>query len=287
MNNESYYGVTRTDEYLAHYGIKGMKWGVRKARESGNSKALGRQYRKAQKKLAKLEARANNGKKYAKRAALLGAGAAAAGGVAAVGTGGLSSALGEVGKFGNRALTGASKGMHAGASALQRYANTRGAKTRGRLSALARGMHGAADATQTAATGVGLKAFGASQNLKNWGNAKSGIQTIAGRQMEAQGTKLLRNVRNAPKSTLTVGQRKVFGRGLRENARGMQYTNNQLLRAGAAALGAGLAGGAAYNAYRAATTKRAARKAAQFRSEMNKAFAGTQYDRRRKKNRRG
>ena len=76
--NEGYYGVTRTDEYLAHYGIKGMKWGVRKAIESGNSARLGRQYRKAQKKLAKLEARANNGKKYAKRAAALGAGAAAA-----------------------------------------------------------------------------------------------------------------------------------------------------------------------------------------------------------------
>ena len=25
-----YYGVTRSPEYLAHYGVKGMKWGVRK-----------------------------------------------------------------------------------------------------------------------------------------------------------------------------------------------------------------------------------------------------------------
>lgn len=29
-----YYGVKRSDEYLAHYGVKGMKWGVRKAVES-------------------------------------------------------------------------------------------------------------------------------------------------------------------------------------------------------------------------------------------------------------
>ena len=26
-----YYGVTRSDEYLAHYGIKGMKWGDQKS----------------------------------------------------------------------------------------------------------------------------------------------------------------------------------------------------------------------------------------------------------------
>ena len=54
-------------------------------------------------------------------------------------------------------------------------------------------------------------------------------------------------------------------------------TNNQLLKAGAGVAAVGLGAGAAYNAYRAATTKRAAKKAAEFRSEMNKAFAGTQY----------
>lgn len=55
----SYYGVTRTDEYLAHYGIKGMKWGVHKAIEKGDSKALKRHYEKAQKKLHKLYDRAD------------------------------------------------------------------------------------------------------------------------------------------------------------------------------------------------------------------------------------
>lgn len=54
-------------------------------------------------------------------------------------------------------------------------------------------------------------------------------------------------------------------------------TNNTIARVGAGAVAAGLAGAAGYNAYRAATTKRAAKKAAQFRSEMNKAFKGTKY----------
>ena len=53
-NNEFMYAVERSDEYLAHYGIRGMKWGVRRAIKSGNSARLGRQYAKAQKKLAKL-----------------------------------------------------------------------------------------------------------------------------------------------------------------------------------------------------------------------------------------
>ena len=55
--NDYLYAVERDGAYLAHYGIKGMKWGVRKARERGNDRALGRQYRKAAKKLAKLEKR--------------------------------------------------------------------------------------------------------------------------------------------------------------------------------------------------------------------------------------
>lgn len=55
----AYYAIERSSDYLAHYGIKGMKWGVRKAIESGNSRKLDRAYRKATKKLAKLEDKAN------------------------------------------------------------------------------------------------------------------------------------------------------------------------------------------------------------------------------------
>lgn len=65
-----YYAVQRSTDYLVHYGVKGMRWGVRKAIEKGNSKALARQYNRAAKKLAKLnnradvEVQAKNAKKY-------------------------------------------------------------------------------------------------------------------------------------------------------------------------------------------------------------------------------
>lgn len=64
-----YYAVERSQEYLAHYGVRGMKWGVRRAIASGNTKHLDRQYKKAQKKLAKLNDKAdiNKQKSIAKK----------------------------------------------------------------------------------------------------------------------------------------------------------------------------------------------------------------------------
>ena len=55
----NYYGVTRSEEYLAHYGIKGMKWGVRKAVEKGDKKRLERHYKKANRKLNRLKEKAD------------------------------------------------------------------------------------------------------------------------------------------------------------------------------------------------------------------------------------
>ena len=49
-------------------------------------------------------------------------------------------------------------------------------------------------------------------------------------------------------------------------------------RIGAATVGVGLGIAVGRNAYKAATAKRHAKKAAAFRSEMNKAFAGTDYE---------
>lgn len=43
----TYYGVERSSEYFQHDGVKGMRWGVRKA--------LDRHYKRAKAKLAKLK----------------------------------------------------------------------------------------------------------------------------------------------------------------------------------------------------------------------------------------
>ena len=59
MYNDYMYAVDRSDEYLAHYGIKGMKWGVQKAKETGNARKLERHYRKTVNKLTKLSDHAN------------------------------------------------------------------------------------------------------------------------------------------------------------------------------------------------------------------------------------
>ena len=52
-----YYAVIRSTDHLAHYGVKGMKWGVRRATERGNVRALSRHYNRAARKLEKLTAK--------------------------------------------------------------------------------------------------------------------------------------------------------------------------------------------------------------------------------------
>ncbi len=53
-----YYGIAPSSDFFAHYGVKGMKWGVRKAVEK-SSRKLDKAYRKAYKKLEKLNKRAD------------------------------------------------------------------------------------------------------------------------------------------------------------------------------------------------------------------------------------
>ena len=217
-NNDYMYGVERSNEYLAHYGIRGMKWGVRKAIKSGNSARLSKQYAKASKKLAKLEKRAANTGKYARRAALMGAGAAAVG--------------------------GASLGVHipgvrSSAIGANRFLSTKGIKT----GIKTRDIVDAADRAQKFGAkthDLGSHAINANRAL-NVNGIKTGVKT--------------KDIVDKMGNKRTV-------------------SNSQLIRAGGLAVGGALAVGAAKNAYRAATAKK---KAAKFKSEMNKAFAGTQY----------
>lgn len=93
-----YYAVVRSTDELAHYGVKGMKWGVRKALANRNERALDRHFRKAAKKLAKLQDIGMNSKKYAAKAAAYGAAAAGTGTVAIAGASGIASAAGRLAK---------------------------------------------------------------------------------------------------------------------------------------------------------------------------------------------
>ena len=252
MNNE-YYGAPSTpnDDFLAHYGIKGMKWGVRKARESGNSKKLSRAYAKAQKHLARLEKRAASGKKYAKRAAVLGAGAAAAGGLAAAGTEGVSKAIVYGGKAFSKGAAGAGSLMTRAGQAMA----ARGIRGGGRMQAAGQAVSGL---SKHNASGIAGK-------VAEWGKGNSvgkalGKATVGGAD-----------------AAYKVGVRGVGKKALDAKSKLSGVSNNTYARIGAAGIGAGLAGAAGYNAYRAATAKRNARKAAEYRAAMNKAFAGTQY----------
>lgn len=129
-----YYGVTRTPEYLMHYGVRGMRWGIRKAIAKGDNASLSKHYHKAIKKLGKLSLNANQDvqkKIYSKAKANMLSGATMSGGMSAGLTAGLNSHLsikdrlkyggiaGAAGALGGAIIN--SKGIGAG-----RYASDRG-----------------------------------------------------------------------------------------------------------------------------------------------------------------
>ena len=247
-----YYAIDRSDEYLEHYGIKGMKWGVRKAIESGNTKAYMRHYNKALKKLNKLERRANSGAKYARRAAMLGTAAGLTGGIAFQGAGGIVSGL------------------------TRRARNTRLA---------ARNLDGMKLANAE------LKANRmdtAARSLSEWSKGTPFVESAKKKANSAY--------HEAVKATTEKGGRyfdlsdkakreyrlAIQKKGEDSIAKANSLTKGKMLRAGAAAATAGLLGAAGYNAYRAATTNRAAQKADQWRNEINNTF-GTTYGAKKKR----
>lgn len=83
----NYYAVERSTDHLAHYGVKGMRWGVRRALATGNQALLDKHYRKAAKKLAKLQRIGDHPGLSKAKAAAYGAAAAGTGALAIGGTG--------------------------------------------------------------------------------------------------------------------------------------------------------------------------------------------------------
>ena len=251
--NDYMYAIERSPEYLAHYGIRGMKWGVRKAIQRGDSRALGRQYAKAQKKLAKLEKQAGKSKKYARRAALMGAGAGIAGGIAGVGPA----------KITAHGVGLANKVLGGGAAAKIARLD-QGQK-------IIRALEGRGSAGNAIAKGVGKA------------NAVLGGGAAAKTARLDAGIKAMKGIDNLGKDYAVAANKYLGGNAATKIARldagkaglsNRTVSNNTIARIGAGAIGAGLAVGAARNAYKAATAKK---KAERFRSEMNKAFAGTKY----------
>ncbi len=265
-NNDYMYAIERNDEYLAHYGIRGMKWGVRKAIARGDSARLGRQYAKAQKKLAKLEKRAANSGKYARRAALMGAGAGIAAGVAGVGP---SKIIGRGTGLANRVLGGSAAQKLARLDKGQELIN----KLNGGVSARNVIGKGVAKSNQYLGGGKAAKIA----RLDAGKNAMNAIDT-AGRKGAAKANQYLGGNAATKMGRLEAGR----------NLSKAQISYNNLARVGAGAIGLGLAAGAAKNAYRAATAKK---KAEKFRAAMNESFKGTKYanggNRQGKKRRRG
>jgi len=56
---EKYYAVERTGDHLAHYGVRGMKWGVTKATAKNSDRLMKKAYKRADKRLRKLQKKAD------------------------------------------------------------------------------------------------------------------------------------------------------------------------------------------------------------------------------------
>lgn len=253
-----YYGVARSSEYLAHYGVKGMKWGVRKAIERGSERALDRQYRKAQRKLNKLVKLGTNKDKYKKRAIGYGLGAAKLGGLAVAGTQGIGNAVGYL-------VSRPAKYRSLASNAMTQLARTNLFKGTANADALNR----LAVKTASGASKYNLASAKAENAIQNWG--KKALKNKATSEL----------VSNIPvyKNGKRVGwTSQIVTTTAPDNSSILGKINRDQVARGAAALGAaGLGIAAARNAYRAKTADRNIIKAAKWKAEMDRTFAGTKY----------
>ena len=217
-----YYAVQRSTDHLAHYGVKGMKWGVRKAIATGNERALDRHFRKAAKKLRKLADIGLHSKKYAAKAAAYGAAAAGTATIAIPGTKGINSLLQKRAKRYTSLIDSAAKGqVKVGADVITSW-------------------------ERRAANSSSL-----GNKIEKWGNEKA--------------FKPVDVIVKDPKGEGYV-------------TKSISATKNQLLRAGTGLAALGLAAKAGQNAYRASHGAKYRSKAADFKTEMDRAFAGTKYE---------
>ena len=274
--NNYMYAVDRSDEYLAHYGIKGMKWGVQKAIENKDADAYNKHYRKAMKRLAKLERQASSGSKYAKRAALLTGAAGITGGVAVQGATGIARSLQ------NRANRRAAALRNAGKIAEAEIGLNADMKRVGRINAWG---SEAPFAEKDARIANSIRR-NANENVYGTHRAVDVVKTSPGVDNPMIVREIQQTTPGKYSSLSDAGKADYIAR---ENARadaiearGKRLTNNRMLKAGTAAATIGLLGAAGYNAYRAATTDRAARKAEEWRQEIDKTF-GTSYSKKKRK----
>lgn len=218
----NYYGISNSTDHLAHYGVKGMRWGVRRALATGNQRALDRHYRKAAKKLAKLQSIGDHGYKSAAKAAAYGAAAAGTGALAIGGTG-----------LAAKGIRGARKGIRF-------FGNLATGNKFRQLSSLER----AADA------------------VDKWGKK----HTVGFKAADIH-------------DKLSAAAEKGFSpERLARRRKLIMRNNSQYARLGALAATAALAAKAGQHAYRAHNSEKYREKAERFRNEMDKVFAGTDYE---------
>ena len=254
-----YYGIpsTPTQDFLAHYGIPGMKWGVRKAIIKGDQKAFEKHFRKAAKKLARLQDKALNSGKYAAKAAGYGAAAASAGALAIGGTGLASKGIKAAGK----AIEGTGRAMidsrkHAGVGNILRKA------------------------------GHGLSTAG--ESLGTWGrNGKKSAIDVKPSEITINDI-----VSKSVRKKRIVGE----GKGIYKEGQGLgigpvgnntsngiaanqpkKMSNNTKFRIGAGVTALGLGAVSARNAYIASHGRKYMEKAEEFKRAMDDSFAGTKY----------
>lgn len=254
-----YYGVHRSEEYLAHYGVKGMRWGVQKAIETNNDKKLDRMYKKAQKKMQKLNLNADVGiqKEYAKRHARR---AAIAAGIGLTG------------------LTGHSIALHNARKALSENNSAKFRRREKIVVDSGKGVKKVGDGLSGTPGFVYPEGHWTDVNgVSHYGAPKpqpvgnTAIKVGQGNYVHPTSNVQAYNAQSAAEASSIANQFK-----------GVKLARNLMIGAGAIGMGA-----AAYQAGKAITSKyrttkkghaKAVAKRDAFRKEMNAAFKGTRYD---------